>query len=198
MSDENLKALAKEVKIQFTILGAFVLVFWLIEIVNRAFFGDRIDYYGIIPRTVVGLRGIFFAPFLHGDIPHLVANTLPFLILGFLTMLRKTSDFFVVGFLSMMVSGVGVWLFAAPNSITIGASGVIFGFLGFLMFRGIFQRNIPSIAVSLIVILLYGGMIWGVLPSDPHISWLGHLFGFLGGILAAKLIAVDKSSTANQ
>jgi membrane associated rhomboid family serine protease len=189
MSDENLKALAKEVKIQFTILGVFVLIFWLIEIINLSVFSDRLDYYGIVPRNVRGLRGIIFAPFLHGDIPHLIANTLPFMILGFLTMLRKTSDFFIVTFFSMIVSGLGVWLFAAPNSITIGASGVIFGFLGFLMFRGIFKRNIPSIAVSLIVFFLYGSMIWGVLPSDPRVSWLAHLFGFIGGVLAAKFIA---------
>lgn len=189
MSDENLKALAKEVKIQFTILGIFVLIFWLMEIINLVFFGDGLDYYGIIPRNVTGLRGIIFAPFLHSDIPHLIANTLPFIVLGFLTMLRKTSDFFIVMFISMIVSGLGVWLFAAPNSITIGASGVIFGFLGFLMFRGIFQGNIPSLAVSLIVFFLYGSMIWGVLPSAPHVSWLAHLFGFLGGVLAAKFIA---------
>lgn len=189
MSDENLKALAKEVKVQFTILGVFVLIFWLIAMINLSFFDDRLQSYGIVPRNVVGLRGIIFAPFLHGDIPHLIANTFPFFTLGFLTMLRKTSDFFIVTFFSMIVSGLGVWLFASPNSITVGASGLIFGFLGFLMFRGFFQRNIPSIAVSLIVIFLYGGMIWGVLPNDPRISWLGHLFGFLGGVLAAKFIA---------
>lgn len=189
MSDENLKALVKEVKIQFTILGVFVLIFWLIEIINLTFFGDRLDYYGIVPRNVTGLRGIIVAPFLHGDIPHLVANTVPFVLLGFLTMLRKTSDFFIVTFVSIIVSGLGVWLFAPPNSITIGASGVVFGFLGFLMFRGIFKRNIPSIAVSLIVFFLYGSMIWGVLPSDPRISWIAHLFGFIGGVLGAKFIA---------
>ncbi|WP_330202647.1 rhomboid family intramembrane serine protease [Cyanobacterium sp. Dongsha4] len=194
MSDENLKALAKEVKIQFTILGVFVIIFWLIEIINLTFFGDRLDYLGIIPRNLTGLRGIILAPFLHGDIPHLIANTFPFIILGFLTMLRKTSDFFIVTFFSMIVSGLGVWLFASPNSVTVGASGVIFGFLGFLMFRGLFQKNIPSIAVSLIVIFLYGGMVWGVLPTDPRISWLAHLFGFLGGVLAAKFIADNQDN----
>ena len=89
----------------------------------------------------------------------------------------------------MLSSGLGVWLFASPGSVTVGASGVIFGYLGFLMFRGYFQRNIPSIALSLLVIFLYGGMIWGVLPSNPHVSWLAHLFGFIGGIWTAKTIA---------
>ena len=92
----------------------------------------------------------------------------------------------------MLFSGIGVWLFAQPNSITVGASGIIFGYLGFLMFRGIFQRNIPSIAVSLIVFFLYGGMIWGVLPSNPHISWMAHLFGFIGGVWTARMMAKKK------
>lgn len=189
MGSEKLKALAKEVKVQFSILAIFVIIFWGVEIISQFFFQDGFDRYGIMPRSVVGLRGIIFAPFLHGDFPHLIANTFPFVILGFLTMLRKTNDFFVVTFISALASGIGVWFFASPNSITVGASGVIFGYLGFLMFRGYFQKNVPSIAVSLLVIFLYGGMVWGVLPSDPQVSWLAHLFGFLGGVIAAKLIA---------
>ncbi len=100
--------------------------------------------------------------------------------------------FFIVTGLTMLVGGLGVWLFAAPGSIHIGASILIFGYLGFLLLRGYFQRNIPSILLSILVFLLYGGTIWGVLPSRPGISWQGHLFGFLGGVLAAKLIATEK------
>jgi membrane associated rhomboid family serine protease len=107
-------------------------------------------------------------------------------------MLQETSDFFIVTGLTMLVGGLGVWLFAAPGYIHIGASILIFGYLGFLLLRGYFQRNIPSILLSILVFLLYGGTIWGVLPSRPGISWQGHLFGFLGGVLAAKLIATEK------
>jgi membrane associated rhomboid family serine protease len=189
MSDENMKGFVKELKSQINIIGAFIAIFWVVEIVNQIFFGDRLDYFGIIPREIVGLRGIILAPFLHADFAHLIANTVPFAILAWFVMLQNTNDFFIVSFYSMIVSGIGVWLFAPLNSITVGASGIIFGYLGFLLLRGYFQKNTPSIALSLMVVFLYGGMIWGVLPSNPHISWLAHLFGFIGGILAAKIIA---------
>ena len=182
----------QEIKTQAIILATFVAIFWLLEILDQFVFRGSLDIFGIIPHQVIGLRGILFAPFLHGDFPHLIANTVPFLILGWLVMLQETSDFFVVTGLTMLVGGLGVWLFAAPGSIHIGASILIFGYLGFLLLRGYFQRNIPSILLSILVFLLYGGAIWGVLPSRPGISWQGHLFGFLGGVLAAKLIATEK------
>ncbi|AVQ73702.1 hypothetical protein MTo_00195 [Microcystis aeruginosa NIES-1211] len=182
----------QEIKTQAIILATFVAIFWLLEILDQFVFRGSLDYFGIIPHQVIGLRGILFAPFLHGDFSHLIANTVPFLILGWLVMLQETSDFFIVTGLTMVVGGLGVWLFAAPGSIHIGASILIFGYLGFLLLRGYFQRNIPSILLSILVFLLYGGTIWGVLPSRPGISWQGHLFGFLGGVLAAKLIATEK------
>jgi membrane associated rhomboid family serine protease len=182
----------QEIKTQAIILATFVAIFWLLEILDQFVFRGSLDIFGIIPHQVIGLRGILFAPFLHGDFPHLIANTVPFLILGWLVMLQETSDFFIVTGLTMLVGGLGVWLFASPGSIHIGASILIFGYLGFLLLRGYFQRNIPSILLSILVFLLYGGTIWGVLPSRPGISWQGHLFGFLGGVLAAKLIATEK------
>ena len=182
----------QEIKTQAIILATFVAIFWLLEILDQFVFRGSLDYFGIIPHQVIGLRGILFAPFLHGDFTHLIANTVPFLILGWLVMLQETSDFFIVTGLTMLVGGLGVWLFATPGSIHIGASILIFGYLGFLLLRGYFQRNIPSILLSILVFLLYGGTIWGVLPSRPGISWQGHLFGFLGGVLAAKLIATEK------
>lgn len=189
MTENNLKALTKELKIQFSIIGTFIVIFWLVEIIDQVLFGHRLDYFGIIPRHLTGLRGIILSPFLHADFPHLIANTLPFAILGWLVMVQDTKDFFTVTLYSMFFSGVGVWLFAQPNSITVGASGIIFGYLGFLLLRGYFQKNAASIAISLIVVFLYGGMIWGVLPSSPHISWLAHLFGFMGGVFAAREIS---------
>ncbi|NEO65782.1 MAG: rhomboid family intramembrane serine protease, partial [Moorea sp. SIO4G2] len=110
-------------------------------------------------------------------------------------MLQETSDFFVVTTITMLVGGLGVWLLGAPNSVHIGASVLIFGYLGFLLFRGFFERNLPSIFLSILVGFLYGGLVWGVLPSQPHVSWQGHLFGFIGGILAARLLARRKLSS---
>jgi membrane associated rhomboid family serine protease len=185
------KGIRHEVKTQALILGTFLGIFWIVEILDRYFFRDQLDVFGIIPRNLVGLRGILFAPFLHGGFPHLIANTVPFLVLGWLVMLQETSDFFIVTALTMLVGGVGVWLFGAPG-FHIGASILIFGYLGFLLFRGYFQRNIPSILLSIVVGVLYGGAIWGVLPGQPGVSWQGHLFGFLGGVLAARLVATEK------
>ncbi len=192
-----MKALKAELTNQFTIIGIFVAIFWAVEIINQAVFGDRLDLFGIIPRNIIGLRGIILAPFLHADFRHLIANTVPFIILAWFVMLQRISDFFLVTICSMMVGGAGVWLFAQPRSVTVGASILIFGYLGFLLFRGFFQRNTPSIALSLLVFFLYGGMIWGVLPSSPHISWLGHLFGFLGGVWAAKIVSERKDHKNN-
>ncbi len=193
MSENSFKAFTKELKTQFSILGTFITIFWIVEIIDQFLFNARLDYFGIIPRNIIGLRGIILAPFLHGDFTHLMANTIPFAILGWLVMLQNTKDFFIVTLYSIFFSGVGVWLFAQPNSITVGASGVVFGYLGFLLLRGYFQKNTPSIALSLMVVFLYGGMVWGVLPSNPHVSWLAHLFGFIGGIVAAKAISETHS-----
>jgi membrane associated rhomboid family serine protease len=179
--------ITNEIGTQAKILGSFVSIFWVVEIIDRFVFRGALDRFGIQPHNFVGLRGILFAPFLHGNFAHLIGNTIPFIILGWLVMLQETSDFFIVTLFTMFVGGMGVWIFGSPLSVHIGASILIFGFLGFLLLRGFFQRNLPSIAISIVVALL-----WGVLPLDPRISWQGHLFGFIGGAIAAKLIAREK------
>lgn len=189
MSRQEAKAIARELKTQIFVLGGFIALIWAVEFIDSLFLGGALDLYGIRPRSFIGLRGILFAPFLHGSFAHVAANTVPFLTLGWLIMLRQTSDFFVVTAITMLVSGFGVWLTAPANSIHIGASGVIFGYFGFLLLRGYFERSFAAILFSLIVGLLYGGIIWGVLPFQYGISWQGHLFGFIGGALAARILA---------
>ena len=188
MSSQNPKAIANELKIHATILSAIIALMWLVEMIDQSV-GGALDIYGIIPRNEIGLRGIVFAPFLHGSFYHLAANTIPFVTLGWLIMLRETSDFFVVSGITMLVSGLGVWLTGTPDSIHIGASGVVFGYLGFLLLRGYFERSATSIFLSLFVGFSYGSMIWGVLPTQMGVSWQGHLFGFIGGAIAARFLA---------
>jgi membrane associated rhomboid family serine protease len=188
----EVKGIARELKTQFVTLGSLVALMWAIEIVDQFVFRRSLDLLGIVPRNVTGLRGILFAPFLHGSFPHLIANTVPFLTLGWLVMLRNTRDFWTVSIIAAIVGGLGTWLIAPSYSIHIGASGVIFGYLGFLLFRGYFDRNFISMALSVTVGILYGGLIWGVLPQQPGISWQGHLFGFIGGVIAAKFLAAPK------
>jgi membrane associated rhomboid family serine protease len=175
-------------KQQLTILGGFVAVFWILEIIDQVFFNNALNSLGIRPRSLTGLRGIILAPFLHGNYQHLISNTFPFLILGWLVMVQKIKDFWFVTLVTMLVGGGGVWVFGAANSVHIGASILIFGYFGFLLFRGFFQRDLRSISLSLLVVFMYGGMVWGVLPADPRISWQGHLFGFIGGFISARMI----------
>lgn len=191
MSSDERNGIAREIKTHAVILGGFVGLMWILELVDLVVLGGRLNNYGISPRSIVGLRGILFAPFLHGSLSHLIANTIPFLILGWLIMLRSVSDFFLVTAITILIGGLGVWLFAAPYTIHIGASGLVFGYLGFLLLRGYFERSAVSIVLSVLVGLLYGSLIWGVLPSLPGISWQGHLFGFIGGGLAARLLAQE-------
>ncbi len=188
MTNQSSRSIAGELKTQATIILGFVAILWVAELADQLLFFNRLNQYGIIPRTQDGLRGILFAPFLHGDLAHLMANTIPLITLGWFVMLQETSDFFLVSGVTMLVGGLGVWLFGAPNSVHIGASILIFGYLGFLLLRGVFQVNLPSILLSLVVGALYGGLVWGVLPSQPGISWEGHLFGFIGGVVAAYLV----------
>ena len=182
------KSVLKELKILIT----SVIVFWAIEIIDYAVFNGGLDRYGIQPREVNGLLGILFAPFLHGGFGHLMANTIPFITLGWLTMLQEESDFYIASIASIIVGGIGVWIFGATNSVHIGASILIYGYLGFLLLRGYFQKNFPSIALSIFVAIAYGSFIWGVFPSQIGVSWQGHLFGFIGGAIAAKLVAQAK------
>lgn len=192
MSNPETKAITRELQSHAAILGGFVSLLWIIEIVDVFLFRGRLNAYGVRPRSIDGLQGILFMPFLHGSFAHLAANTLPFVTLGWLIMLREISDFFIVSAVTVLVSGFGVWLTGAPYSVHIGASGLIFGYFGFLLLRGYFERSFTSILVSLMVAFFYGSLIWGVLPSQPGVSWQGHFFGFVGGVLTAQLLGRQK------
>ncbi len=170
-------------------LVAIVIVLWGIHLVNVGLFDGRLILNGIYPRQLNELQGILWAPFLHGNFGHLLANTFPLIILGGLVMLGKAEDFWVVTGLSALASGLGTWLIGAPNSIHIGASGVVFGYFGYLLLRGYFDRSAFSVTASMLVIIFYGSFLWGVLPNQPGVSWEGHLFGFIGGSVSAWLLS---------
>jgi membrane associated rhomboid family serine protease len=124
----------------------------------------------------------------------LIANTLPFVTLGWFVMVPRTKDFWTVTVITMVISGLGVWFLGARNSVHIGASGLVFGYLGFLLWRGYFDRSMASIAFSLFILLIYGGLIWGILPLQPGVSWEGHFFGFVGGAIAARTLAKPRTT----
>lgn len=162
----------------------FVVVLWVVEILDSAQ-GGALEQYGIRPRSEEGLWGILFSPFLHDGWGHLQANSGPLLVLGFLVATVSLARFVAVTAWAWVVSGAGVWLFAPPQSLTIGASGVVFGLLTYLLVAGFLERRPMRILVGVAVFLLYGGVLLGVLPGTPGVSWQGHLFGAVGGVLAA-------------
>lgn len=185
-----------EIRAQARVLGGFVGLLWVIHIVNAVLFGGALVGLGIHPRTLWGLVGILFAPFLHGSFAHISANTVPLVVLGALVMARRKRDLAVVSAFSALVGGLGIWLVGGAATVHIGASILVFGYLGYLLLRGVFERRLWPILGSVFVFFLYGGALWGVLPGQAGVSWQGHLFGLLGGILAARFLRSPSSATA--
>ncbi|MFT4898433.1 MAG: membrane associated rhomboid family serine protease [Flavobacteriales bacterium] len=144
----------------------------------------KINAFGIIPRTQSGLIGIFTSPFLHGGFYHLISNSIPLFVLLLTLSVFYEKRWIPVVAIIVLVGGGLTWLFAGYGN-HIGASGVIYGLAGFLISNGIIEKNIKSILIAIVVTILYGGLIFGVLPTNRLISWEGHLFGAFGGVLAA-------------
>ena len=187
-----MQKIVRRLKTQVIVLGSFVAVIWLVELADWLVLKGALDGYGIRPRELAGLRGILFAPFLHFGFRHVAANTVPFVILGWLVGLRRTSDFFLVSAAILLVGGLAVWLIGPAHSVHTGASGLVFGYLGFLLLRGYFERSPVAILVAIVVGAVYASALPGLLPGQPGVSWQGHMFGFAGGVLAARLLSVRR------
>lgn len=163
----------------------FVLFLWAVACVDLLL-GHALLRFGIVPRSLSGLPGIVLAPFLHGGIRHLMVNTVPLLVLGGLVLLHGRGVFVKNTLIITVLGGTGVWIMGRP-SVHVGASGLIFGYFGYLVFRGILKRSLVSIAVSLVTVAAYGGLVWGLIPHSGGVSWEGHLCGFLAGIFCARV-----------
>jgi membrane associated rhomboid family serine protease len=175
-------SLAEPARPLLVVVG-MLAVMWAVEIIDLLP-GVELDGWGIRPRTTRGLWGIPAAPFLHDGLGHLIANTLPFVVLGAFIAIGDVARFVQVTLIVALVSGLGTWLFASPGTIHIGASGLVFGYLTYLVARGFFAGKPLWILGGLAVLAFYGGILWGLLPR-PGISFTGHLFGAIGGIAAA-------------
>ena len=170
--------------------GSAVIPLRLVFIMWAAFFAELIfglplSYFGIVPWTLQGLIGIVAAPMLHGSLNHLVSNTIPLLFLGTVIFFFYEKIGGIVFFRAYFWTNLLVWLFGRQQSNHIGASGVVYGLAFFLIFFGIFRRDFTSMLISIVVIMLYGGVIYGVLPTDPRVSWESHFAGALVGIYTA-------------
>ncbi|WP_282785436.1 MULTISPECIES: rhomboid family intramembrane serine protease [unclassified Nocardia] len=153
--------------------------------------GHNLDYEGVRPRTDEGLAGILFAPVLHANWEHLFGNTVPVLVLGLLTLLSGIGRGLAATAIIWVIGGFGTWLTGEVNSVHIGASVLVFGWLTYLISRGFFARNATQIVIGLVVGLLYGSILLGVLPGQDGISWQGHLFGAMGGLVAGWVLSGD-------
>lgn len=166
---------------------AMAVAMWALEIIDLAT-GHALDGMGIVPRTVDGLVGVVAAPFLHFGFGHLALNTVGFVVLGSLVALGGVVRVATVTALAAVLSGLGVWLLSPSSSVTAGASGVVFGYAAYLIVRGIVSRRVGQLAIGVAVVVVFGGgLLVGLLPQ-AGISWQGHLFGALGGALAARLL----------
>lgn len=169
-------------------IAAFAAALAVVNVVNWSM-SYRLNGAGIRPRTAVGLWGVADAPLLHTGWSHLASNLVPLAVFGFLILLAGLRQFLAVTVLVWAVSGFGVWLTAASGSVTVGASALVFGWLAFLVLRGVFSRRLSQIIVGVLLLALWGGIFWGLVPGHDGISWQGHVFGAVGGALAALLVA---------
>jgi membrane associated rhomboid family serine protease len=179
--------LARDLRRAARILAGILALLWGVLLVDVLLGGSLRDF-GIVPRTLPGLRGILLAPILHGGVLHLLLNSVGLVLLGGLVLCREESYFWAVTGIGALVGGLGTWTLGR-SAVHIGASGVIFAYFGYLLLAGVFERRLGGILLSTFVAVVWGGMLLGVLPGQPGISWESHLFGFGAGALAARLLA---------
>ena len=175
------------------IMLALLAWLWLVEGVDTLM-GHQLDNYGIHAHEVDGLPGIISAPFLHAGWDHLISNSVPFFILGFLVLLGGLARWLLSSLISIVTSGLTAWLLTPGQVIIVGASGLIFGWLSYLLARGLWSHRPGQVVVAVGVLVLYGGLILGVLPGQTGVSWQAHLGGAVGGVLAAWLLHRRRTS----
>jgi membrane associated rhomboid family serine protease len=180
---------------RFTPILILVALCWLVFVINNLIWPGRFDQNGVIPRHLASLPGIIWAPFLHGSFQHLVANTLPLLILGGIICARSRAEFAMIALAGTLLTGSLTWIFAR-NASHIGASGLVFCLFGYVASQAYFRHTFGALVLSAVCVLAYGGMLKGVFPSSTPISWESHVAGLVSGIVlawfASKLNPPDK------
>ncbi|GAB3718208.1 rhomboid family intramembrane serine protease [Nocardiopsis oceani] len=180
-------------------VAGMLAAMWVFEILDTPLNGQLDRQFGLRAWDTDAPWTVLTAPFMHGNFAHLIGNSLPFLVLGSLVAFSGLGRFLLTTLIITLVSGVGVWLFSAPHTLTVGASGLVFGYFGYTVLRGIIERKTVDIVIMICVVIFYGTMIWGVLPQHPGVSWQAHLFGFIGGLIAAYTLPKrDRPAQTNQ
>ncbi|MBD0856553.1 rhomboid family intramembrane serine protease [Corynebacterium striatum] len=169
----------------------FLVVEWLVQIINFLIFGGALSNYGIRPLDFNGIWGIFTAPLLHANFEHLIGNSVPGAIFCFLIGLSGRKAWWEATIITVLVAGIGTWLLGGPGTSHIGASSLVYGWLAYLIIRGLFNRSFSQTALGVVLGFAYSGLVWGVLPVYEGVSWQGHLFGAIGGVIAGMTITSD-------
>lgn len=172
-----------KVRIGLIIASGMLVLIWLVKLFE-VYTGIDLSEFGIFPRQLKGLRGIIFSPLIHSDFSHLISNSTSLFILTFSLFALYTRSSLWVFPIIYIFHGLAVWLFAR-EAYHIGASGLVYGFASYLFFMGVFRKDSRSIALSLLVVFLYGGLVWGVLPTDPNVSFEAHLSGAVIGLICS-------------
>lgn len=171
-------------------MGLFVMALWIIHFVDSVVLHSALKKrFGIIPHSRFNPLAILISPFLHVDRKHLAANTIPFFVLGSLVMMQGQLVFWVTTLTIIVIAGLGIWIFGKSNSQHMGASGLILGYFGYTLSSVFFNPDLAALIVAIVVAVLYLGLIWQVVPLKKGVSTTGHLFGFIGGIVAAGMLA---------
>jgi membrane associated rhomboid family serine protease len=177
------------------LLGGIVLLMWLLEIVNTLD-SNRLDNDGIWPRSFGHIWGIFTAPFLHVSFQHLIANTIPLLFMGVIIALHGAKRLALVTAIVILVGGFGTWLVSPSHSITVGASGLVFGYAAYLLVRGVFDRSVLEVFVGIVVGVVWGGALISSVVPHGGVSWQGHVCGAIGGVVAAYVLRQDRPAAS--
>jgi membrane associated rhomboid family serine protease len=173
------------------LLGGMVLIMWVLELVNTID-SNGLDNDGIWARNLGRVWGIFTAPFLHVSFQHLIANTIPLLFMGVIIALHGAKRLALVTLIVILVGGIGTWLIAPSHSITVGASGLVFGYATYLLVRGVFDRSVLEVFVGIVVGVVWGGALISSIVPHYGISWQGHVCGAIGGVVAAYVLRRDR------
>jgi membrane associated rhomboid family serine protease len=173
------------------LLASIVALMWVVEIIN-SLDNNALDSDGIYPRNLGHLWGIVTAPFLHVSFQHLIANTVPFVFMGLIIALRGAARLALVTGIVIVIGGLGTWLIAPGGSVTVGASGVVFGYATYLLTRGLFDRSALELLIGAVVGVVWGGALLASLVPQGHVSWQGHAAGAVGGVVAAWLLAGER------
>ena len=179
-------------------IGGFLGLLWLIQLINWADSYHLSDRFGILPHHESHLGDIFTAPLLHFNWQHLEGNSIPLLVLGFLAAYRGITRFITVTLIVAITSGLAVWFFQSSTELTVGASGLVFGYFGYVLVRGIFDRNLVDVVAGVLAGVLYFSILTVAIPGTPGVSWIGHAGGLVGGVLAGWVLRSRRPASAGR